>query len=274
MIEIRSVTKTYDGTNRVLNSISLDVKEGEFVTLLGPSGCGKTTLLKMINKLIPYDEGNIIVKGKSLDEWDTIRLRRNIGYVIQQIGLFPHMNIENNIAYVMSLGGIRKEERLSRVLELITLVGMDRKILKRYPGELSGGQCQRVGVARALASDPDIILMDEPFGAVDEIARTTLQDELLDLQKELGKTILFVTHDIEEALKLGSRIVLFNEGRIEQVGTKDQLLFKPESDFVKDFFRLKGFKSILDERIMNCVYEKVLTGHKTMSDVYLKLQEI
>lgn len=274
MIEIKSVIKTYDGTNRILNRLSLEVKEGEFVTLLGPSGCGKTTLLKMVNKLIPYDDGKIIVKGLSLDQWDTIKLRRSIGYVIQQIGLFPHMTIEDNIGYVMSLEGVRKSNRLGKAVELIELVGMDRDMLKRYPGDLSGGQRQRIGVARALAGDPDIILMDEPFGAVDEIARTALQDELLALQKKLGKTILFVTHDIQEALKLGSKIILLNKGNIEQIGTKEDLLFNPASDFVKDFFGLKGFKSILDEGIMNELYEKVLAEHKTLEDIYTKIQDI
>ena len=266
--------KTYDGTNRVLNDLSLDVKEGEFITLLGPSGCGKTTLLKMVNKLIPYDDGQIMVKGRSLDEWDTIKLRRSIGYVIQQIGLFPHMTIEDNIGYVMSLEGVKKGDRFGRVAELIELVGMQRDMLKRYPSELSGGQRQRVGVARALAVAPDIILMDEPFGAVDEIARTALQNEFLALQKRLGLTILFVTHDIQEALKLGSRIVLMNDGNIEQVGTKEELLFGPASDFVKNFLGLKGFKSLLDEGIMNGLYAKVVAAHKTMDDIYRKLEEI
>ena len=274
MIEIRDVIKSYDGINLVLDSLSLDVKEGEFVTLLGPSGCGKTTLLKMINKLIPYNGGKISIKGRSLEEWDTIALRRSIGYVIQQIGLFPHLSIENNIGYVLSLEGVKKPDRLERAAELIELVGMKRDMLGRYPGELSGGQRQRVGVARALAADPDIILMDEPFGAVDEIARTALQDELLALQKKLGKTILFVTHDIQEALKLGSRIVLLNEGHIAQVGTKEELLFQPASEFVREFFGLKGFKSILDEGIMKDVYEKVVTQNKSMDEVYSKLKEI
>ncbi len=274
MIKIRNVTKSYDGEQQVLDALDLDVREGEFITLLGPSGCGKTTLLKMINKLIPSDGGEIRVKGRTLEEWDTIGLRRSIGYVIQQIGLFPHMNIENNIGYVLSLEGVGKPERSERAARLIELVGMDRGMLGRYPSELSGGQRQRVGVARALAADPDIILMDEPFGAVDEIARTALQDELLALQKKLGKTILFVTHDIQEALKLGSKIVLLNQGRVEQSGTREELLFEPASDFVREFFGLKGFKSILDEGIMSAVYEKIISKGISMEEVYGKLKEI
>ncbi len=211
IIHIEDVTKSYDGNNQVLEGLTLSVEEGEFVTFLGPSGCGKTTLLKMINKLIEYDSGKIEVKGKSIADWDTIMLRRSIGYVIQQIGLFPHLTIEDNISYVLSLQQVDRQDRRTRAEELITLVGMDTEMLSRYPAELSGGQKQRVGVARALAAEPDIILMDEPFGAVDEIARTALQDELLVLQKKLKTTILFVTHDIQEALKLGSRIVLMTK---------------------------------------------------------------
>ncbi len=273
MIEIRNVFKSYGGSP-VLEDLSLSISEGEFVTLLGPSGCGKTTLLKMVNKLLPFDGGSIAVKGRRLEEWDTIRLRRSIGYVIQQIGLFPHMTIENNISYVMSLEGGSKADRALRAAELIELVGMNPDMLARYPAELSGGQRQRIGVARALASDPDILLMDEPFGAVDEIARTALQDEFLALQKKLGKTILFVTHDIQEALKLGTRIVLLNGGTIEQEGSREDLLFRPASEFVRDFFGIKGFKSILDEQIIADVYEKVLAEHKTLDEVYRKLREL
>lgn len=274
MIEVNQVQKAYTKGTYVLDQLSLKVEKGEFVTLLGPSGCGKTTLLKMINKLIPYDSGEIKVKGKPISEWDTIELRRSIGYVIQQIGLLPHMTIEDNIGYVLSLQNIKREARYDRVAKLIEMVGMDKNILSRYPSELSGGQKQRIGVARALAADPDIILMDEPFGAVDEIARSLLQDELKELQKKLNKTILFVTHDIQEALKLGTKIVLLNKGTIEQVGSKEDLLFRPASEFVKDFFGLKGFKSILDGDIMNSVYNKVLLEHMTLEEVYDKLREI
>lgn len=271
VVDIRNVSKQYDGGELVLKNLSLSVEEGEFITILGPSGCGKTTLMKIINKLIDFDQGDVMVKGKSIKAWDTIELRRSIGYVIQQIGLFPHMTIEDNIGYVQSLKGISREERRGRVEMLVALVGLETGMLQRYPSELSGGQKQRIGVARALAADPDIILMDEPFGAVDEIARTLLQDEFLKLQKRLNKTIFFVTHDIQEALKLGSRIVLMNDGRIEQVGTKEELLFKPASRFVKDFIGLKGFKSILDDGTLSQVYEKVIIDDGNMAHVYEKL---
>lgn len=270
VVEVRDISKSY-GETSVLSGLNLTINPGEFVTILGPSGCGKTTLLKMINKLIPYDSGSISVQGKRLEDWNTIALRRSIGYVIQQIGLFPHMTIEDNIGYVQSLQGMKRKDRRARVEELIVLVGLDLSMLDRYPSELSGGQKQRVGVARALATDPDIILMDEPFGAVDEIARTALQDEFLKLHKRLNKTILFVTHDIQEALKLGSKIVLMNNGNIEQVGTKEDLLFNPASDFVKDFIGLKGFKSILNDGVLDAVYNEIIDEDLTLEEVYERL---
>jgi osmoprotectant transport system ATP-binding protein len=273
IVEVKNVSKSYDESKGpVLNNLSLSIEQGEFITFLGPSGCGKTTLLKIINKLIPFDDGEVLVDGKLLKDWDTIELRRSIGYVIQQIGLFPHMTIEENIGYVLSLEGIAKEERRLKAEELIQLVGLEVEMLSRYPSELSGGQKQRIGVARALAADPDIILMDEPFGAVDEIARTALQDEILKLQKELRKTILFVTHDIQEALKLGDRIVLMNQANIEQIGTKEELLFKPESKFVEDFIGVKGFKSILDDEIIGDVYRKVIEQDGDIEEFYKQIQ--
>ncbi len=271
IVEVKHVYKKYNKDLKVLEDLSLSIEEGEFITILGPSGCGKTTLLKMINQLIDFDSGDIIIKGKSIKDWDTITLRRNIGYVIQQIGLFPHMSIENNISYVLSLEGLDRDKRRQRAEELIELVGLTKEMLDRYPNELSGGQKQRVGVARALAADPDIILMDEPFGAVDEIARTALQDELLKLQKRLNKTVLFVTHDIQEAIKMGSRIVLINEGKIEQIGTKEELLFNPASQFVKDFIGLKGFKSVLDDDVLSSVYHQIIDKKIDIEQVYAKL---
>ena len=271
VVEVQNVSKSYSTEQKVLNNLNLSIEEGEFITILGPSGCGKTTLLKIINKLIEFDDGDVKVKGKLLKDWDTIELRRSIGYVIQQIGLFPHMNIENNISYVLSLEGVAQEERRKRAEELIELVGLEISKLSRYPSELSGGQRQRVGVARALAADPDIILMDEPFGAVDEIARTLLQDEFLKLQKALNKTILFVTHDIQEALKLGDRIVLMNNGDIEQVGTKEELLFKPASGFVLDFIGVKGFKSVLDDGVLSQVYTDIIHKNGDLEGLYRKL---
>lgn len=271
VVEIKNLFKGYEQNKKVLVDLSLVVEEGEFITILGPSGCGKTTLLKILNKLIEFDDGDVWIKGKSIKEWDTIELRRSIGYVIQQIGLFPHMTIEENIGYVLSIQGVKRSQRLGRAEELIELVGLSKEMLARYPSDLSGGQKQRIGVARALAADPDIILMDEPFGAVDEIARTLLQDELLKLQQRLNKTIFFVTHDIQEALKLGSRIVLMNEGKIEQIGSKEALLFKPASQFVKDFIGLKGFKSVLDDEVLSDVYERVVSDDISLEEVYKRL---
>jgi len=273
IIEIKDLNKSYDGHSKVLNGVDLKVEKGELVTILGPSGCGKTTLLKTINKLIERDEGDIYIKGKNISDWDTIELRRSIGYVIQQIGLFPHMTIEDNITYVLALRSKDKVSRRRKAEELITLVGMDEEILDRYPIELSGGQKQRIGVARALAAEPDIILMDEPFGAVDEIARSILQDELLNLQTKLKTTIMFVTHDIQEALKLGDRIVLMSEGLIEQVGTKEELLFNPNSDFVKNFVGIKGFKSILDNDIIGDLYDRIIDKDLTIEELYERLNE-
>lgn len=272
VIQIQEIVKSYQENHPVIDHLSLDIEKGEFVVLLGASGCGKTTLLKMINKLLTFEEGQIIVNGQDIEEWDTIELRRSIGYVIQNIGLLPHLTIENNITYVLSLMKVEKEKRRGRAEELIDLLGFERSFLGRYPRELSGGQRQRIGVARALAADPDIILMDEPFGAVDEIARGTLQDELKSLHAKLGKTVLFVTHDISEALKLGTRIVLLNEGRIEQQGVGRELIFNPNTPFVKEFFGLKGFRSILDGSLMEQVYENILCGSMTLNEVYGNLR--
>ncbi len=283
-IEIKNISKSYQNGENVIDHLSLSIKEGEFVTILGPSGCGKTTLLKMINKLIPYDEGNIIVKGQDLKDWDTIELRRSIGYVIQQIGLLPHLNVKNNINYVLDIkekrmGLLRKGKakkrhiKEARAKELLKLVGLTEEYSMRYPRELSGGQKQRIGVARALAADPDIILMDEPFGAVDELARTALQDELVEIQKKLHKTILFVTHDIQEAIKLGTTIVLMNQGKIEQVGSKEDLIFSPESKFVKDFFGIKGFQALFDKDVMKDSYDRILSKEDSMEQFYKRLKE-
>ncbi len=246
IVEIKNLTKKY-GDNIVLNNINLNISEGEFIVILGPSGCGKTTLLKIINNLIDFDTGEVFIKGKSIKEIDPIELRRNIGYVIQQIGLFPHLTISQNISYVLDLQKISEEKQIERAEELITLVGLDSSFLNRYPGELSGGQKQRIGVARAIAADPEIILMDEPFGAVDEIVRKSLQEELKQLQKRLKKTIVFVTHDIDEAIKLGDRIIIMNQGQIEQGGSAKDFLFHPANDFIKDFLGLKNFTSYLSQ---------------------------
>ena len=268
IVEVKNISKKYEKNNYVLKNVNLEVEEGEFITILGPSGCGKTTLLKIINKIIEFNEGNVLIKGKNVSSWDTIELRRSIGYVIQQIGLFPHMSIEKNISFVLSLNGTEKEFKKKRAEELIELVGLNKSLLNKYPDELSGGQKQRIGVARALASNPDILLMDEPFGAVDEIARTKLQDEILKVQKSLNKTILFVTHDIEEAIKLGSRIVIMKNGEIEQIGTKEEIIFNPCSKFVKEFIGIKGFKSVFSEKVLNETFEKIVENKINIEDVY------
>jgi len=273
LIDFKNVTKSYDNKNLVISDLSLSINKGEFVTILGPSGCGKTTLLKMVNKMIGFERGSIRVQDKDIDEWDTIKLRRSIGYVIQQVGLLPHLTIEKNITFVLDITGNHDIDKKKRAEELITLVGIPKEYLSRYPRSLSGGQRQRIGVARALAADPEIILMDEPFGAVDEIARTVLQDEIIAIHRKLKKTILFVTHDIQEALKLGTKVVLINEGKIAQAGTREELVFEPNSDFVKEFFGLKGFQAILDKDAMTNYYEKILNNEVTIESLYDKLRE-
>jgi len=246
IISFEGINKSYETGKPVIQDLSLDIHEGEFVTFLGPSGCGKTTMLKLVNRLIEPDDGNIFVEGREIREWDKIELRRRIGYVIQKIGLFPHLTVGGNISYVLELTGENKGFKENRELEMIELVGMDESFLKRYPRELSGGQRQRIGLARALAADPDIILMDEALGAVDEISRRVLQDELLKIYRKLKKTIVFVTHDIQEAIKLGSRIVLINDGAVVQAGTREEMIFSPANSFVEDFFGLKNFTSYLN----------------------------
>jgi osmoprotectant transport system ATP-binding protein len=270
-IEFKNIIKSYDGGDSVIDDLSLSVSEGELLTILGPSGCGKTTLLKMVNKLIVPDSGTIYVDGVDISKLNAIALRRSIGYVIQQIGLLPHLTIKENINYVLSITKVDKTRRNARAEELVELVGLSGDYLSRYPRQLSGGQKQRIGVARALAADPKIILMDEPFGAVDEIARTILQDELMKIQAKLKKTILFVTHDIGEAIKLGTKVVLLNNGKIEQIGTKEDLIFNPSSKFVKNFFGLKGFKATLDSEIMHKLYDNILNNNQSLEEFYKKL---
>lgn len=236
MIKFENVSKRYpDGTTAV-DSLEFEIQQGEFFVIIGPSGCGKTTTLKMINRLIPISDGIIFIHGKKINEFDIHELRWNIGYVLQQIALFPHMTIEENIAIVPEMKKWESDKIKNRIHELLHLVGLDPETYAdRKPSELSGGQQQRVGVIRALAADPEILLMDEPFSALDPISREKLQDDLLDLKENLKKTTVFVTHDMQEALKLADRICIMKEGRIVQIGTPYELVTNPANDFVKDF---------------------------------------
>ena len=237
MIRLEKVSKTFPGqTVPAVGDLSLDIEEGEIAVLVGPSGCGKTTTLKMINRLVEATGGTIEVAGQGITTVEPHELRQGIGYVIQRIGLFPHRTIAENIATVPSLLSWDKSRIRERVDELIELVGLELSMRDRYPGELSGGQQQRVGVARALAADPPVLLMDEPFGAVDPIVRGRLQDELLDLQQRLHKTIVFVTHDIDEAIKIGDRVAILNVGGVlEQYAAPADILANPANRFVEQF---------------------------------------
>ncbi|KUL60488.1 ABC transporter ATP-binding protein [Streptomyces sp. NRRL S-1521] len=236
MIRFEHVTKRYaDGTTAV-DDLSFEVAEGELVTLVGPSGCGKTTTMKMVNRLVEPSEGRIYVDGDDISGIDPVQLRRRIGYVIQQVGLFPHKTVLENTATVPHLLGVKRGKARERAAELLDLVGLDPAVFgDRYPEQLSGGQRQRVGVARALAADPPVLLMDEPFGAVDPVVREHLQNEFLRLQQSVRKTVLFVTHDIEEAVRLGDRIAVYGQGRIEQFDTPSTVLGAPATEYVADF---------------------------------------
>ena len=236
-IRLTGVTKEFDGASgAAVDDLTLDIERGSIMALLGPSGCGKTTTLRMINRLIEPTSGTIEIEGVDVMSRSAQELRRGIGYVIQQVGLFPHRTIASNIATVPAMLGWDKPRAAERVEELTTLVGLDHEMLDRYPDELSGGQQQRVGVARALAADPPVLLMDEPFGAVDPIVRGRLQDELLDLQNKVSKTIVLVTHDVDEALRVADQIALMNVGGvIEQLATPDDLLRAPANEFVESF---------------------------------------
>jgi len=235
MLEFKNIRKNFKNQT-VINDISFTVKKGEFVVIVGQSGCGKTTTLKMINKLIPPTSGKIYLEGKDILKEDTIKLRRNMGYVIQQTGLLPHMTVGENVGIVPRLEQWSEEKIHDRTIELLKMVGMEPEQYEdRYPCELSGGQQQRIGVARAFATNPEIILMDEPFSALDPITRNQLQDELFNLQQEYKKTIVFVTHDMDEALKLGDRICIMKDGNIIQYDTPEEILNNPVDDFVEEF---------------------------------------
>jgi osmoprotectant transport system ATP-binding protein len=236
-ITLDAVGKRYPDGTVAVGALSVDIPAGELVVLIGPSGCGKSTVLRMINRLIEPTSGRILLDGEDVAKVDAVELRRRIGYVIQHTGLFPHQSIRTNVATVPSLLGWSRDRTRRRVDELLDLVGLDpARYGKRYPHELSGGQQQRVGVARALAADPAVVLMDEPFSAVDPIVRIRLQDEFLRLQAEVRKTIVLVTHDIDEAVRLGDRVVVLSQGgRLEQFATPADLLREPAGDFVREF---------------------------------------
>jgi len=235
LLEFHNVTKRYNNGKFAVNNLNLKIKKGEFICFIGPSGCGKTTTMKMVNRLIDITDGSILVDGKDIKDQDPVALRRSIGYVIQQIGLMPHMTIKENIVLVGTLLKWTKEKKEERARELLKLVDLPEEYLDKYPHELSGGQQQRIGVLRALAANPPLILMDEPFGALDPITRDSLQEEFKKLQRELNKTIVFVTHDMDEAIKLADRIVIMREGEIVQIDTPDEILRNPANEFVEEF---------------------------------------
>jgi len=262
VVELEHVSKIY-GNEKVVDDISLSINKGEIFVLIGPSGCGKTTTLKMINQLIPHSSGKIIVKGQDVTKLDPVELRRSLGYVIQYIGLLPHLTIQDNITFVLQLKKYPKNKMRERAQELIQSVGLPVSYLERHPKELSGGQQQRVGVARALAADPEILLMDEPFGAIDPITREQLQNELLRLQETIKKTIIFVTHDMQEAFKIGNRIAIMRRGQLVTCGTAMDIV-KSQDEFVLNFI---GHSAIFDalnavpiSRVMNLNVPKVTKG--------------
>jgi osmoprotectant transport system ATP-binding protein len=247
MISLQHVSKRFAGSGEsAVEDLTFHVNEGKTVVLVGPSGCGKTTTMKMINRLVEPTSGQILVGGKDIMKQDPVELRRGIGYVIQSIGLLPHRTIAQNITTVPQLIGWDGGRIQQRVEELVAMLELDRDLLKRYPSELSGGQRQRVGVARALAVDPPVMLMDEPFGAVDPIVRERLQDQFLEVQRRLRKTIIFVTHDVDEALKMADRVAIMNRGGVlEQYASPHELLSNPANDFVHEFVGLdRGLKRL------------------------------
>jgi osmoprotectant transport system ATP-binding protein len=279
MISFENVSKKYKDGTYAVNEFNLHINEGELLVLIGPSGSGKTTTLKMINRLIPLTEGTIKISDIKISDYDIHELRWDIGYVLQQIALFPHMTIEENIAVVPELKKWESQKINHRIDELLHMVGLDPKTYrKRKPHELSGGQQQRIGVARALAANPPIILMDEPFSALDPISREKLQDDLIVLQKDIKKTIVFVTHDMKEALKLGDRICLMKEGRIVQTGTPDELLYQPANDFVREFVGIDQAKIDVREGIIPVTADEVnnmplITPDASINEILALLSE-
>lgn len=272
MIEFKHVGKVYKDGTQALDDLSLKVDEGELVTLIGPSGCGKTTTLKMINRLIEPTSGDIYINGKNIKSVNIHELRFNIGYVLQEIALFPHMSVEENIAVVPEMRKWKKKKTRKRVHDLLEMVDLDPAVYaKKMPRELSGGQQQRIGVVRALAADPDIILMDEPFSALDPISRMQLQSDIQKIQKQIQKTIVFVTHDMDEALAIGDRVCLMKAGKIIQMDTPQTLILDPKTQFVKDFIgnRKSPWLAAIDT-IMSTPNKYVLEVSETKKYPYKK----
>ena len=270
MIIFDRVTKRYPDGTVAVDALDLEIPAGKTVILVGPSGCGKTTSLRMINRLIEPTSGQILLDGRDVMQANPSQLRRGIGYVIQQTGLFPHRTIEDNIATVPVLSGWAKAKARARARELMDLVGLDQAMARRYPHQLSGGQQQRVGVARALAADPPVLLMDEPFSAVDPIVRASLQDELIRLQAELHKTIVMVTHDVEEAIKVGDIVAVFRPGgHLAQVDTPERLLGAPADDYVEDFIGFdRGIRrlSFFSARGLDLTFDAMLSEDTTIDE--------
>lgn len=245
MLSINGLTKIYQGNTKAVDDMSIDIEDGEFVAFIGTSGSGKTTALRMLNRMIEPSSGTISIDDKNIGDMNAVELRRSIGYVLQQIGLLPHMTIKENIVLVPKLLKWSDDKKDEKARELLKLVDLPESYLDRYPSELSGGQQQRIGVVRALAAEQNIILMDEPFGALDPITRDTLQDLVKELQQKLGKTFVFVTHDMDEAIKLADKICLMSEGRVIQYDSPDNILKNPANDFVRDFI---GQNRLIQER--------------------------
>ncbi|QHS23682.1 ABC transporter ATP-binding protein [Virgibacillus sp. MSP4-1] len=260
MIDFNHVTKVFNDDIKAVDDISFHVPEGNIVVFLGPSGCGKTTTLRMVNRLESISEGTISVNGNSVNDLNPIELRRNIGYVIQHNGLFPNMTIEQNVMAVPDLLGWDRKKKKDRFNYLMDLVGLNPdQFRKRYPHELSGGQQQRIGIIRAMAADPPVMLMDEPFGALDPIIRSHIQNEFLQIQEEVQKTILFVSHDIDEAIKMGDKVAIFREGKLMQYDAPDEILAHPTNDFVRKFVgKDRALKSLSLHHIQDLVNEQNL----------------
>lgn len=281
VIQFNQVSKSYEDGTKAVDSLHLEIKKGEFFVLIGPSGCGKTTTMKMINRLIETTEGSILIDGKDIQQYNINELRWDIGYVLQQIALFPHMTIAENIAVVPEMRKWSKEKIKARVDELLQMVGLDPDVYRnRMPDELSGGQKQRIGVVRALAANPKIVLMDEPFSALDPLSREQLQKDIVQLQKKIQKTIVFVTHDMQEALSLGDRICIMKEGKVVQLDTPEGIIHNPKNEFVEEFIGNRGRpwyegKSIedvlpLDESVR--IEGEALSLHSSLQEALVRLR--